>query len=489
MRTDRGVARLERHVSQALQAKGVTEHRALIVAVSGGPDSLALLHALCRLRDGLGLELHGAHLDHALRGEDSEADARFVAETFRLLGLAHTSERADVRAYQRRHRLSLEEAARRVRYDFLARVAREQGAGAVALGHTSDDQAETVLMNIMRGSGLAGLRGMETAARHTIGGQDVLLLRPLLHSTRKDTVHYCDALGLRPRMDRTNLSTAPRRNRVRLELLPAMEQYNPAVRGALIRLSRSAALEVAHLDAMVDGVWQSAVRQSEGCVAVSKDAALRLDPALRAHLLRRAVRLVKGDLKEIDQYHVDSMARLLDGRVGRALDLPGGLRFTVGYTEATVTAAERDCCPLPPLEGEHPLNVPGETLIHGWRVTAALVEPGSGPASNGPREYAPGGLRALLRWRPVAGGLHVRARRPGDRFQPLGMAGRKKLQDFMVDAKVPRRWRDSVPLVLSSVGIVWVVGWRTAEWARAKEADAPLLELVFALESEGGEGG
>ena len=297
MRTDRAVSRLERHVSRALQAGDVTQHSALIVAVSGGPDSLALLHALCRLKSGLGLELHGAHLDHALRGEESADDARFVAETFRLLGLAHTSERADVRAFQKRHRLSLEEAARRVRYDFLARVAREQGAGAVALGHTSDDQAETVLMNIIRGSGLAGLRGMETAARHTIGGQDILLLRPLLHSTRKDTLDYCSALGLRPRVDRTNLSTALRRNRVRLELLPALEQYNPAVRDALIRLSRSAAQEVAHLDGMVDGVWQRAVRQSDGYVAVSKDAALRLDPALRAHLLRQAVRLVGAILR------------------------------------------------------------------------------------------------------------------------------------------------------------------------------------------------
>lgn len=463
----------------------MTQHSALIVAVSGGPDSLALLHALCRLKSGLGLELHGAHLDHALRGEESADDARFVAETFRLLGLAHTSERADVRAFQKRHRLSLEEAARRVRYDFLARVAREQGAGAVALGHTSDDQAETVLMNIIRGSGLAGLRGMETAARHTIGGQDILLLRPLLHSTRKDTLDYCSALGLRPRVDRTNLSTALRRNRVRLELLPALEQYNPAVRDALIRLSRSAAQEVAHLDGMVDGVWQRAVRQSDGYVAVSKDAALRLDPALRAHLLRQAVRLVKGDLKGIEQYHIDNMVRLLEGGAGKALDLPGGLRFTVGYAEATVTTAEHDLCPLPSLEGEHPLNVPGETLIHGWRITAALVEPDSEPAPDGSWDYAPGGLRARLSYRPVADGMYVRARRPGDRFQPLGMTGRKKLQDFMVDAKIPRWWRDNVPLVLSTGDIVWVVGWRTAEWARAKERDAPLLELVFALEGGG----
>jgi tRNA(Ile)-lysidine synthase len=509
METDRAVAQLDRQVKRALQEWGLTGGALLVVAVSGGADSLALLFALCHLKRELGLELHGAHLDHGLRGDASEADARFVAETFRRLGIDLTSERADVPAFRKSHRLSLEAAAREVRYDFLARVAGEQRAGAIALGHTSDDQAETVLMHIIRGSGLTGLRGMEPSTVRNINGMEVRLVRPLLRSSRADTVDYCRALGLKPRLDESNLSKEQSRNRIRIELLPLLERYNPAVRDALIRLSRITAKEVDYLNGRLDGVWHDAVREEGGYVALRKDVFNRLEPALQAHLLRRAVVRVKGDLNEIKQIHVDDMARLMDGPAGRALHLPGGLRFSVGYAEATVALIESDLCPLPPLDGEQQLNIPGETLVRGWRVTATLMarspaETFGRPSRDGeplPQQHRSGGeeettgidpasgyrpaeLTAHLRYEAVGDRLSLRARRPGDRFQPLGMSGQKKLQDFMVDARIPRQWRDRVPLVISPRGIAWVAGWRIADWARVGKEDEVRLELRLEPEAE-----
>ena len=510
MHTDKAVAWLDRQMKKALQQHGLTGGKTLVVAVSGGPDSLALLFALCRLKGELGLELHGAHLDHGLRGDASEADARFVSSVFHKQGVAFTTERADVPSFQRTHRLSPEEAAREVRYGFLAQVASERRADAIALGHTSDDQAETVLMNIMRGSGLTGLRGMEPTTRRTFAEGEVLLVRPLLSASREDTLSYCRALGLEPRLDLSNQSTELRRNRVRLELLPLLEEYNPAIREALIRLSRSAAEEVAHLDSLVDGIWHEAVRREREYVSLKKDVLGRLSTALQAHLLRRAVAEVKGDLNELEQTHIDDMVRLVGGPAGRTLDLPGGIRFSTGYAEATVATARHDPCPLPALEGEHPLAVPGETLVCGWRVSASVVEQ-STPEPRSPRaaaaaigeavhdpsmadydrreEYGPDGLRACMSHDVLGGGLRVRARRPGDRFQPLGMSGQKKLQDFMVDAKIPRQWRGRVPLVVSLKGIAWVAGWRIADWAKVKDGEFSQLELVFAPQDGQGERG
>ncbi|MCI0438596.1 MAG: tRNA lysidine(34) synthetase TilS, partial [Chloroflexi bacterium] len=443
------VKAVHRRVRESLRRSGLADGKTLVVAVSGGPDSLALLHSLHNLRDELGLRLHGAHLDHGLRGEASKADACFVAEVFGSLGIPYTIGRADVYALQKRRRLTLEEAAREARYAFLARVAAEQNADAAATGHTSDDQAETVLLNILRGAGLTGLRGMEAVARRVFDGREITLARPLLNVSRKETEAYCRALGLSPRLDESNLSPEMKRNRVRLELLPVLEQYNLSIRDALLRLSRSAAQDILYIEAEVDRVWASVTREGRGSVSLNRNSFKKLPPAIQSHLLRRAVSEVKGSLQDIEQSHIDDMARLIAARAGKSLDLPGGARFEVGYTEAVISLPGQTSCPLPQLEGEYRLNIPGETSIPGWRVAARIL-PANQTGLASPRkadEYT-----EKFDLDVVGEELWVRARKPGDRFQPLGMSGTKKLQDFMVDERIPRAWRDRVPLVVSPKG-------------------------------------
>ena len=499
MDEDKAVARLEALVRDALEACGLAGGARLVVAVSGGPDSLAMLYALSRLRGELDLDLYGAHLDHGLRGEASDSDSRFVAETFDRLGIPSTIERADVPSFQKRHRLSPEEAAREVRFAFLARLVQERSAHAAAVGHTSDDQAETVLMHIVRGAGVTGLRGMQLLARRKAGGREVSVVRPLLRSSRNETAAYCRALQLAPRLDESNLSTVFTRNRVRLELLPLLQQFNPNVRDALLRLSSNAQMEVEYLDSVVGGLWDEAVRQAPRHVALNRRLLSGLVPAIRTHLLRRAIACLEGGLGGFEQKHIDEMVRLAAGPAGRAVDLPGGLRFMVGYEEVAVAsrgANDDDLCPLPPLNGEHPLSVPGDTTAGRWRISIAVVERNPGTATRPPAnagharfpEFARGTsdaaaeLTAELGLEALEGTTLLRRRRPADRFQPLGMAGSKSLQDFMVDAKVPRWCRDRVPLVVSKNGIACVVGWRVADWARVRETDARRLELRFAPE-------
>ena len=308
----------------------------VVVAVSGGPDSLSLLYALHHLREELGLRLHGAHLDHGIRGPDSSADAEFVGETFRQLGIQGTLRKVDVPSYAERQRLSMEEAARELRLDFLAEVALRQRAWGVALGHTSDDQAETVLMRILRGAGTRGLRGMRPLAVRAVPGGEVVLLRPMLSVTREETEAYCREMGLRPRRDESNLSPKMTRNRVRMELLPLMERYNPAVREALLRLSRSAAEDADYVDAAAGPLWDELARRDGPGISLDRQGISGLHAAMAATLLRRAVLEVKGDLRDVTRRHVDAMMRLLAGPAGRSLDLPAGLSFSVGYSRATL---------------------------------------------------------------------------------------------------------------------------------------------------------
>ena len=483
-RRNKEITRLHRHVRVALERSGLAPGKLLVVAVSGGPDSLAMLYALHHLRDSLGLRLHGAHLDHGLRGDASNADARFVAETFRRLDIPFTLEEADVLTFRQEHRLSLEEAAREARYAFLSRVAAEQGADATALGHTANDQAETVLMHIIRGTGLAGLRGMEAVTRRTCGGREIILVRPLLGVSRRETADYCRALKLEPRQDESNLSLELTRNRVRMELLPLLEQHNPAILDALVRLSSTAAQDMAYIEAQVDKVWHEIAREDGDGVALSRDAFSRLAPALQSHLLRRAVLAVKGNLDDLEHNHVEDMARLMVGAAGKSLDLSGGLRFTVSYTEALLRPKERETGALPPLDGQHRLQIPGETLLPGWRVVATILDQHGqlieSPDFNREAPQSDSLSRvACLDYDSLEGELWVRSRVPGDRFQPLGMSQDKKLQDFMVDSKIPRSWRDRVQLVVSPRGIAWVVGWRIAEWAKVAEKTAHAVELRF----------
>ena len=459
-------ARLRTRVRGALVDAGLARGSLLVVAVSGGPDSLALLHALHSLSPDLALRLHGAHLDHGLRGAASDADARFVTEEFRRLGLANTCERADVAAYRRERKLSLEEAARDVRYAFLARVAERQGADAVALGHTADDQAETVLMRLLRGSGLSGLRGMSALSRRAYAGGSVALVRPLLAMTRSEVVAYCRELGLAPREDASNASTDMLRNRVRLELIPHLETYNPSVRRALLRLTRSSARDLDFVEEQVDAAMADVASRTSDGVALERRGFTSLHPAIQAHSLRRAFAMCRGSYRDLEQYHVDAMARLIQGRAGTSLDLPAGVRFQVGYECALMKLGDPDASSLPPLKGCHRVLIPGESRAGPWSVSAAFAD-GTGPHETArPRRLAEGPpYAARLDATRVGKSAWLRTRVAGERFQPLGMSHTKKLQDFMVDEKIPREWRDRVPLLVTPRGVAWVAGCRVAEWA------------------------
>ena len=476
------VARLERQVTAALRRAGYSgNHTTLVVAVSGGSDSLALLYCLHHLRERHRLRLQVAHLNHDFRGAEADADAQFVADLARELGLPVTVEKRDPQEYQQqRHISSFEQAARELRYTFLAAVAEEMGAAAVALGHTADDLAETVLLHILRGAGLHGLRGMSELSPWPWPGEgrSLSLFRPLLEATKADTLAYCRELGREYREDTGNYLGRFTRNRVRHDLLPLLaSEYNPKVREALVRLARTAALELDYLEGEASRAWPQVATVEAEAVTFDRASLATLDPALQRLLLRRGYAALVGDTRRLREVHLDSMSELVSAPSGRAVALPFGLRLYSVYHRLVLCRDECLPCPFPPLEGEHPVTLPtleGQvtvTEVAGWRVTAQSVPPPETLSPNEPltARFDPSSLRD---------GVYIRIRRPGDRFHPLGMARDKKLQGFFTEARVPRAWRDRVPLLVAGPRIAWVVGYRIAHWARVAAGESGSTSAV-----------
>jgi tRNA(Ile)-lysidine synthase len=478
----------------------------VVVGVSGGPDSLCLLHVLLHLREVYNLRLHVAHLHHGARGADADADAEFVAALADEWGLPVTVERRDVPALARQHKLAFEEAARRVRYGFLARVAREVGASKIAVGHNANDQAETVLMHVLRGTGPAGLRGMlpltpltdyrliEPFSKLGAGGEGkeaggnkqkagdaaqnscllppafCTIIRPLLQVSRADVERYCAEHKLKPRFDRSNLDTTYFRNRLRHELLPLLETYNPNIRMRLCHTADVVAADYELLTQLARQAWDDVQREDREAAVVFDRAAWRALPvALQRAALRRAAYCLRRTLRDVDFVHVES-ARLvaLDGETGARATLPMGLELTVGYDVLTIGDAG-DAGPPP----DEPLlwsaeslavPVPGAVELPDseWVLRAEVLEAWD------ERDVAanPDPWTAYLDADALADSPVLRPRRQGDRLRPQGMEGHSvKVSAFMINHKVPSAWRDHVPLLVAGGEIMWVCGRRIAEGA------------------------
>ncbi len=460
---------LEKRVLRFIQANGLTPTPPkLVVAVSGGADSVCLLHILAGLKGDLGLELHAAHLNHKLRGDASDADARYAAALAKGLNIPITVKARDVSAHRAATKLSLEEAARRVRYGFLQEITQAVGAGAVAVGHTQNDHIETMLLHLVRGTGLRGLTGLKSRTCLQTKGGPIDVIRPLLETTRHETEAYCLEHNLEPRLDASNRSLSPLRNRIRHQLVPLMKQYNPRATEALIRTARSAAEDFSFIEAECRRLWEQIAAKHGDKIMLNKEGILEAPPALRRYLLQMAVETLKGDARDIQMCHIEDMMAVLMKGAGKRVSLPSGLSFATEHDRYILSLGEDT--PLP-LEGEHALNIPGETSFSGWLVTASVVK--------GMKMLAEDGLTAYLDMDKTGDHLIVRHRRRGDRFQPLGMGETKKVSEFMIDTRIPQPQRDSIPLVCSGDNIVWVVGSRIDERAKVTSQTKRVLSLSF----------
>jgi tRNA(Ile)-lysidine synthase len=467
----------------------------IVVGVSGGADSLCLLHVLRGLAPRMALRLHVAHLNHGLRGTEAGADAEFVLSVATAWDIPVTTGKDDVKGYAAEHHLALEEAARQVRYAFLAATAAAVGASHIAVAHHADDQAETVLMHFLRGSGVAGLRGMlpvmplteyrALSARTAIDAADLLLVRPLLAERRAEIDAYCADHGLTPRIDSSNADTRLYRNRLRHELLPVLRTYNPSIDEVL---QRTAAVMAGDYEVLRDATDQALLAVEVPKAPEDRHPAVTFDLSrwrelplgLQRATVRAAVVRVRRTLRNINWDHIEHAVRVgQTGETGDSATIAAGLALTIDYHVLRIGPAH-DLPPgdVPQLAAPVPLAAPGITVLGGgWRVRTTLI-----PRADLPDDFDENRdpWTAYLDAGAVGPNPQLRPREPGDRFLPLGLRGHSvRLNEFMINVKVPAAARARWPVLTGAGGIAWVCGLRIDEAAAVRAGTAAVWQVRF----------
>lgn len=489
MVSDAAVLFLQESIKKLILGKRLIEDGdLLIVAVSGGVDSLSLLHILNALReDGfLSFSLFVAHLNHGLRGKSAREDAEFVCREAQKMGLPCRVSTVDSAAYARRRGLSLEDAARRLRYRFLQQLAKRTGASRIAVGHTREDQVETLLLNFLRGTGLAGLTGMKMERK--IGTEGLYLIRPLLKTSREALERYCREKDLSPRWDETNLETHFLRNKIRLKLLPFLEkEYNPNLRQNMEHLAELLFFDHDFLQGVAARHFSRLLLKEEADrLELDGQALLAEHEALQGRILRLAVnRLIGATPREIGYNQIRAILNLAQkGSPHGRLHLPFGLEVARSYARLKIYLRKKTPSRvLVPFR----LTIPGEKALPGKNVflQAELLPPQKVIWPPGRKEayldydqvleLLQCKIQAVSVNTPVE--LQVRARRAGDYFYPLGAPGKKKLKKYFIDQKIPWEERGQIPLVLAGEEIIWVAGKQLSHSCRVTEETERILVL------------
>lgn len=437
----------------------------ILVAVSGGVDSVVLLDLLCRLVGEFSLKLVIAHLDHGLREEDSRQDAQFVVSLAEGKDLPVIRERIDVHTVSEAKRVGLEEAGRLVRRRFLEETSRKVSATRIAVGHTLNDRVETLLFNLIRGAGPTGLAGIRPVSPPYI--------RPLIETTREEVLAFARTQGLAWREDRTNQDTTYTRNRIRHRIIPLLQELNPRLLQTLQRTADLLLEEDKALDVLLDRPWKDVIsREETGSVKFRRDRLTRLPRELQGLLMRRGIARARGNLQGIEKTHIDALRHLVASpKAHGETHLPDLAARIQGNellltTHGTTTIAPYDV-PIELGRTELPhLGIALELSIHpsnGYRDRPR--EAGAVERADADRIHFP---------------LHVRSRREGDRFRPLGMEQEKRLKDFLIDDGFPFYDRSTLPLLCDQSQIVWVVDVRLSDAVRITEQ----TERVLVMQSE-----
>ncbi|MCX8052261.1 MAG: tRNA lysidine(34) synthetase TilS [Armatimonadetes bacterium] len=431
----------------------------VLVAVSGGPDSVAMLHALHEWSEEIGIKLHIAHLNHGIRGEESNSDEEFVRQLADSLAIPITVERVSVPQIRNRMRAGEEEAARIARHAFFQETAAKLGCNKIAVGHTADDRAETILLNIIRGTGIEGL-----AAMRPVTGN---IVRPLIDSWRSEIEEYLTQHNLEYRVDTTNLDTTYARNRVRHRLIPLLKRdFNPQVKSAIVRLARIAESQQELIERTADQARLAAEYRS----CFDAQILTELPDAILAQIVRTEIEKSKGDLSDVTFEQIERVVEALRSGSDFSIALPTGALyaekhgsdFRIGPAHVRQTTKTFELI----------LAVPGRTQVRqiGLAIDAEIVDK---------TRVAPARLNvAFFDTAKIKGSLRVRNARPGDRIRPFGMRGTKKLQDLFVDKKVPLSERTRAAVVVDDEKVLWVVGVAASEDAKVTSKTTNVVRLA-----------
>jgi tRNA(Ile)-lysidine synthase len=453
----------------------------VLVGVSGGPDSVALFHLLLTFAPRFPLRLGVAHLNHCLRQNDSDKDAEFVASLAGGFDIPCYIHKANVRKYQIENKLSLEEAARRVRHTFLNKMAEKNRFNKIALGHHFDDNAELVLMNLFRGSGPLGISGIPPV-------RDGKIIRPLLQSNRSQIIAFLDQNGLKYISDASNRDTRFLRNRIRHDLIPLLKtSYNPKISQSLNRLASIIRSEEEWIEDVIHPLFEkAAINIQDGRIALSVSILNQIHVAAQRRIIRKAISKIKGNLKRIGLTHIDSAIDLVEsGPVYGNIDLPDRIRIQRKgdvllfsreknrLRNADVTSGRAEMFAF-----EYRIEKPESIFIKEINAHIKFTEMG---IENLPDLSRTGQNTGFFDRDALSFPLVLRNFRHGDRFTPLGMTGTQKIKKFFIDKKVPGKERIKCPILLCRGKIIWVAGYRIDESVKVKPTTKNVLKVELSL--------
>jgi len=464
---------VKHRVLSTIKSHGLIEDGdGIVIGVSGGPDSVCLLHVLFLLSQQFNLKLYAAHINHMLRGKESDEDENYVRELCLKFGIPLFVERFDVARISKDKGVSTEEAGREIRYNFFYTVASKVGASKIAVAHNKNDQAETILMNIMRGSGLDGLKGIEYKRD--------MIIRPLLDIERKDIESYCREHQLNPRIDSTNLEGVYTRNKVRLDLIPHIDRlFKINITDSLCKMSNLIKDDLDFLaDAASKSYEQCLERATKEEIILNLEMLKRYHPAMQKRVARQAIKSLRGDLKSIGSIHIYDIVNLIrEGKTGSEIHLPNGIKADISYGSLRVYFA--DSRNMVHYDFNEPIVIPGTTYIA--QIKSSLESFIENCAAN-VEHYSNIRYNSLVQffdYDKLKKGINIRNRRDGDIFKPYKSNGTKKLKEYLIDNKIPREKRNMIPLIAMGNEIVWVIGYKISDKFKVTENTKVVLKLEF----------
>jgi len=428
----------------------IDEGDQVVIGVSGGPDSMALLYILLDIKKVIPFNIYVAHVNHGVRGEAANKDEEFVRNICKDLNFPFYSIKVNMYEYAKDHNMTGEEAGRKLRYDFFKKVLKKHGRGKIAVAHNKNDQAETLIMRFMRGTGIDGLKGIPYKRGN--------IIRPLLEINRDEIEAYIGENKIDTRLDKTNLEPIYNRNKIRLELMPYIEEnFNPNIVDTLARFSKLMSIDSQFLDKLTKEAYIKVVKKrGKDSIILDRGKFSLLHMSMKQRLIRNALEEIQGNLQGFTENHINSIIKLFSqGDTGKAINLIHNIIAKISYGDLIIEKGRL----LERKDYFYKLNINGSTYIEELdcylKTKVISKEKCEINFKNRFIKY--------FDYDMISNCLYIRNRRNGDRFSPIGMKGTKKLKDFFIDEKVSKEERDSIPLVVAGEDIIWVLGYRISE--------------------------
>ncbi|WP_055665245.1 tRNA lysidine(34) synthetase TilS [Desnuesiella massiliensis] len=450
----------------------------VLIALSGGPDSVCLLHVLYSLREILGISIMGAHVNHCLRGKDSDEDEKYALKLCEKLNIPCYVKRIDINKLSKERGLSSEMAGREARYEFFNELKEIHNVDKIALAHNCNDQAETIIMRFMRGAGIEGLTGIKPV-------RDEVYIRPILQINRQKIEEYCLGNNLKPRIDKTNLENVYSRNKVRLELIPYMQKnFNPDIINTLNRMANIIGKDNEYMDNVAEEKFKKHCFRKNEYIIIYKEA-FKEAHSIITRIIRKAINNFFGSLYNLEWIHIYDIITLQAQGTGKIINLPHNIIAENQYGDIII----RDKIFKP-----HDLEeliiknftmdkdslkdvIELENTFLSYKISFRLLSKDEVVDFN---KYT---LSKFFDYDKIKNkDIIIRARREGDKFTPYGMSGSKKVKDLLMDLKVPKNERNQIPLFCVENQICWIVGYRISDKYKIEKNTKRILQVKFERE-------